>query len=205
MIDPPHIWSVIYIRESNRSHPPTSPNIAPATQKWISWLIRLTYETLLTMRGASQVTLQIHKVLRLPRNSEFKIWARNCWIVSANIRTMKSSRNFALRLSPKMSRNAAPATKSHSPPSPCKYCPCHAKWILCLIHASPVKSHLQCGEQQDSPSNFPRYCARHAKMNLVIDPPDIWNVAYNASLGIFCLRIYSVSFFKLRNSKVSHI
>ena len=40
MIDPPHIWSVIYIRESNRSHPPTSPNIAPATQKWISWLIQ---------------------------------------------------------------------------------------------------------------------------------------------------------------------
>ena len=32
MIDPWHIWTVIYIARSNRSHPPTSPNTAPATQ-----------------------------------------------------------------------------------------------------------------------------------------------------------------------------
>ena len=31
MIDPCHIWSVIYIARSNRSHPPTSPNTAPGT------------------------------------------------------------------------------------------------------------------------------------------------------------------------------
>ena len=52
--------------------------------KWISWLIHVTYGTSFTMRGASKVTLQPHQVLRLPRNSEFKIWARNPWIASAN-------------------------------------------------------------------------------------------------------------------------
>ena len=31
MIDPRHIWNVIYNAQSNRTHPPTSPNIAPAT------------------------------------------------------------------------------------------------------------------------------------------------------------------------------
>ena len=32
MIDRAHIWNVIYNARSNRHHPPTSPNIAPATQ-----------------------------------------------------------------------------------------------------------------------------------------------------------------------------
>ena len=33
MLDPPHIWNVIYNACSNRCHDPTSPNTAPATQK----------------------------------------------------------------------------------------------------------------------------------------------------------------------------
>ena len=32
MIDPHRIWNVIYNARSNRHHPPTSPNTAPATQ-----------------------------------------------------------------------------------------------------------------------------------------------------------------------------
>ena len=32
MIDPHHIWNVIYNARSKRHHPPTSPNTAPATQ-----------------------------------------------------------------------------------------------------------------------------------------------------------------------------
>ena len=35
------------------------------------------------MRAASKVTFRTHQVLRLPRNSEFKISARNPWIASA--------------------------------------------------------------------------------------------------------------------------
>ena len=33
MIDVRHIWNVIYNKRSNRTHPPTSPNTAPAAQK----------------------------------------------------------------------------------------------------------------------------------------------------------------------------
>ena len=32
MIDHAHIWKVIYNARSNKSHPPTSPNTAPATK-----------------------------------------------------------------------------------------------------------------------------------------------------------------------------
>ena len=42
------------------------------------------------------------------------------------------------------------------------------------------KRHLQCAEQQASTSNLTKYCACHAKVNLMIDPHHIWNVIYNA-------------------------
>ena len=35
--------------------------------KWLPWLIRITYETLVTMRGAKEMSLQHHQILRLPR------------------------------------------------------------------------------------------------------------------------------------------
>ena len=38
--------------------------------KWMSSMICVTYETSFPMRGASQVTLQPHQILRLPRNLE---------------------------------------------------------------------------------------------------------------------------------------
>ena len=36
-------------------------------EKWISWLILVTNETLFTMRGATCVIVQTHQILRLPR------------------------------------------------------------------------------------------------------------------------------------------
>ena len=107
--------------------------------KSMSSVIRLTYKTSFPVRGASTVTLPTHQILRLPRNSEVKIWAGNPLIASAGIKTIrghprtsednpkikssirtrrfgdlsrpKKIQNFALRLSPKIARNAAPATK----------------------------------------------------------------------------------------------
>ena len=160
MIDPRQIWNVIYNARSNKSHPPTSPNTAPATkndshdwslshmkcylqcaeqtdyrptspntapatkrdshdwslshmkrylqcaeqhwfpsnitkyctchEKWPSWLILVTYETLFTWRGATLVSVQHHQILRLPRNSEFKMSAENPWIASTNIKTIRT-------------------------------------------------------------------------------------------------------------------
>ena len=41
--------------------------------KWISWLIRVTYETSFTMRGATNVKRQVHEILRLPRKMNLMI------------------------------------------------------------------------------------------------------------------------------------
>ena len=141
MINPRHTWNIIYNARSNKSHPPTSPNTAPATQneshdwsasqmkrhlqcaeqqespcnfskycachaKWFSWLIRITYETSFTMRGATRVSLQLHQILRLPRKMNLMIDPRHIWNVIYNARSKQSH--------PITSPNIASATKSSS-------------------------------------------------------------------------------------------
>ena len=49
--------------------------------KWISWLIRLTYETSFRMRGATRVTLHLHQILRLPRKMNLMIDPPHIWNV----------------------------------------------------------------------------------------------------------------------------
>ena len=162
------------------------------------------------MRGATLVTVQHHQILRLPRNSEFKMSAENPWIASAYIETIRrwsednptiksSSRtrrfgdlvpswrrslywkiqHFALRLSPKIARNAAPATKSDTPTSPeqqrlpcniTKSCGCREKWLSWLIRIryetsfTMLRVILQLHQILRPP------------LNLMIDPHHIWNV-----------------------------
>ena len=69
--------------------------------------------------------------------------------------------HFALRLSPKMSPNAAPATKSDNPTSP-NTAPAtqNASHDWSVLH---MKRHLECAEQAKSTSNLSKYCACHAK------------------------------------------
>ena len=106
MIDPHCICNVIYNARSNRHHPPTSPNTAPATQNE-SWLIRITYETSFTMRGATGITLQPHQILRLPRKMNVMIDRAHIWNVISNARSN--------RYQPATSPNTAPATQNCIP------------------------------------------------------------------------------------------
>ena len=74
--------------------------------KWLSWLIRITYETLVTMRGATEMSLQHHQLLRLPRKVTLIIDPLHTWNVIYNARSnMCHSPN---------SPNTAPATKSNT-------------------------------------------------------------------------------------------
>ena len=195
MIDPRHIWNVIYTARSHRGDPPTSPNTVPATQndshdwsashmrrylqcaeqrlpsnitkycachaKWLSWLIRVTYETLFTMRGATKVTLQHHQILRLQRKMTLMIDPRHIW----NVIYKQSNRG-----DPPTSANIAPATQNRS-----------HDWS-----APHMKRYLQCAEQQRLASNITKYCACHKRMTLMIDPRHIWNVIYNARSNKGC-------------------
>ena len=176
MIDAQNIWNVIYNARSNSQDPPTSPNTAPATQteshdwctshlkrhlrcaeqqstpanltkyrachaKWISWLMHITFETSFTMRGATGINFQPHQILRQPRQRSVMIHLHYIWNVIYNAR---SNRHH-----PPTSPNTAPATPKE----------CHDSSAL------HMKRHLQCAEQQASPSNLTKYCACHAKLH----------------------------------------
>ena len=97
------------------------------------------YETSFTMRGATGITLQPHQILRLSRKMTLMIDVRHTWHVIYNARSNRSH--------PPTSPNTAPATQNDSH----DWCPSH------------MKRHLQCAEQQASPSNLTKYCACHAK------------------------------------------
>ena len=111
------------------------------------------------MRRATGNTLQPHQILRLPRIMNVMIEAHHRWNVIYNARSNRQH--------PPTSPNAAPATHNE----------CH-DWAT-----SQMKRHLQCAEQQATPSNLTKYCACHAKW-----PPKIrqkiaenrWSVISNA-------------------------
>ena len=159
--------------------------------KWISWLIRIAYETSFTLRRATVNTLQPHQILRLPGKMNLMIDPHHIWNV---IYSARSNRHH-----PPTSPNTAPATqnKSHdwstshmkrhlqcaeqqaSTSNLTKYCACHAKWISWLIHITYETSFTMRGAtginlQPHQILRLPR------KMNLMIDPHHIWNVIYNS-------------------------
>ena len=139
MIDPSHIWNVIYNARCSKSQPPTSPNAAPATQneshdwstshmkrhlqraepvkspfqltkyctchaKWISALIRLTYETSFTISGTTSVILQLHQILPLPRKMSLRIDPAHIWNVIYHAWSNSTHPHQIIRLPRKMTR-----------------------------------------------------------------------------------------------------
>ena len=130
MIDPHHMWNVIYIAQSNKRQPPTSPNTAPATQSESHDWSRIAYETSFTMRRSTDITLQLPQILRLPRKMNLMIDPHHIWNVIYNARSNSQH--------PPTSPNTAPATQNES-----------HDWST-----SHMKRHLQCAEQQAAPSNL---------------------------------------------------
>ena len=107
--------------------------------KWLSWLILVTYETSFTMRRATGLILQRHQILHLPRKMTFMSDVRHIWNVIYNVRSNRQH--------PPTSPSTVPATKNDS----------HhwSSWHM--------KRHLQCTEQQATPSNLTKCCACHEK------------------------------------------
>ena len=161
MIDLRHIWNVIYNARSNRHHPPTSPNTAPATQKCTPKSKQnspRTVEASIPMRGRFDHDPNMIRAWTrhlAPARSPRLLFALRRRILYWKLQ------HFALRLSTQISPNTAPATKSDPPTSP-NAAPATKNdahhWL-----SSHMKRHLQCAEQQASPSNLTKYCACHAK------------------------------------------
>ena len=105
-------------------------------EKWLSWSILFTHETLFTMRGVTSVIVQTHQILRLPRKMNLTIDPCHTWKAIYNARSNKCH-------CPN-SPNTAPATKND----------CH-DWS-----SSHMKRYLQCAEQQMASSNITEYILR---------------------------------------------
>ena len=93
------------------------------------------------LRLPRKVTLRQHQILRLPRKMMRIIDCRRIWNVIYNARSHRHR--------PPTSPNTAPATQNDS-----------HDWS-----SSHMERHLQCAEQQASPSNLTKYCACHAKVH----------------------------------------
>ena len=122
-------------------------------EKWISWLILVTHETLFTMRGVTSDIVQTHQILRLPRKMNLMIDPCHTCNAIYNARSNKCP-------CPN-SPNTVPATKNES-----------HDWSL-----SHMKRYLQCAEQQVSLSKLTKYCACHAKWLSKISPKNFSKTA----------------------------
>ena len=175
-----HIWNVISNARSQSSHPPTSPNTAPATKSWRSRFARKIGEVLppierrfdhnpRIIRGYPTISEDIRRYPRIKSSSRTRRFGD---LTRPSLETILYCKiqHVASPLSPKMSRSAAPVTKSHAPATQNQ---CH-QWS-----ASHMKRHFQCAEPVKSPSNLTKYCACHEILKVKICAENRWSASAN--------------------------
>ena len=143
----------------------------------LTYLVLIAYETSFTVRGATGVTIQPHRILRLSRRKThilsiqphqlLRLSRRKTHILSPHRiwKVIYSARSN--RCHHPTSPNTAPATKNDST----------------ALSSSHMKRHFQCAEQQVSLSNLTKYCACHEKWHCKISKKiskNRWNVISNA-------------------------
>ena len=143
------------MRGASKSHPPTSPTTAPATQnechQWSASHMKPHFQYV----EPSTDTLEPHQILRLPRKMNVINDVRHIWNVISN--TWSKVRIAGT------SPNTAPATQNE----------CH-QW-----YASHMKRHFQCVEQVKSPSNITKYCAWNEILKVKICAENPWSASAN--------------------------
>ena len=157
------------------------------TTKRHSWLMSVAYETSFTMRGATGVILQCHEILHLPRKKTVMIDPRHIWNVTYNERSNRNHNPSSPNTAPAtqnechqwsashMKRHFQCAEQVKSPFKLTNYCACHAKWISWLIRVAYETSFRMRGATRVTP-HLHQILRLPRKMNLMIDPPHIWNV-----------------------------
>jgi len=116
---------------------------------------------------ATKSALQLHQILRLPRNCKFKILSKNPLIASghelvishppvrgAYVPSWRGILYGEYRLSPKLSPNAPSASKSDTPTSP-KWCPCCQNQHSNITATSPNIAGATKSDTPTSPNVAP--------------------------------------------------
>ena len=155
MIHPRQIWNVIYNARSNRSHNPTSPNTAPATQNeshdWSASHMKPHLECAEQAKSTSNLTKYcachakcISWLIRVTYETSFRMRGAS----NVNLQPQQ-----ILRLPRKMNVMFDPR-------------------LIC-------KRHFQCAEQAMSTSNLSKYCACHEIFKFKIAAETLWIASAN--------------------------
>ena len=171
MLNPHHIWNLIYSARSNRCLPPTSPNIAPVTQQdshaessshmkpHLQWAKQQLSPSNLTkysftVRGATGFPLQRHQILRLSRRKTHMLNPHHIWNLIHNARS-----------------NSCPSNLT-------KYCACHAERLTCWILITYETSFTVRGATVVplQPHQILRLSRSKTHM---LNPHHIWNFIYS--------------------------
>ena len=194
MIDPRHIWNVIYNARSNSCHPPTSPNIAPAcchandSHAWSSSHMKRRLQCAEQQMPPSNLTKSCACHAKWPP----KIWqkfAENSWNVIYNARPSETVPSMIREWNRSATRRATEVTfrarhiekynisrsgylSKFTNYCYTKHCACHEKWHLSFTKYCPCheKSHLNFTKNRACHKkwhlSFTKYCACHEKWHL---------------------------------------
>ena len=194
MLDPGHIWNVIYNVRSNRCHHPTSPNTAPATQNdshaWSSSHMKRHLQCAEQQVSPSNLTKYcachtewLACLIVVTYETSFTV-RRATGVTIQPHQILRLSRRKTHILSPHRIWNviySARSNRCHHPTSP-NTAP-GTKNDSTALSSSHMKRHFQCAEQQVSLSNLTKYCACHQKWHCKISKKiskNRWNVISNA-------------------------
>ena len=135
MIDPRHIWNAIYTAWSNRTHPPTSPNIAPATKNDVPKSEQKSSET-----DEASFTWRTLRAWSQNDPSRIREWSEHELVIShppvclrLTFRALEMHfvvENSTFRI-PAISQSFTACCACHKKwdSNITKYCTCHEKWF----------------------------------------------------------------------------
>ena len=174
MIDPRHIWNVIYNAQSNRTHPPTSPNTAPATQndshEWCPSHMKRHLQCAEQQVSSTNVTKYcachekwLASLILVTRETSFTMRGTTGITLQPH-QILRLPRKMTLMINVRHTWQVfynARSNRSHPPTSPSAVpATQNDSHHLSSWH---MKRYLQCAEEQASPANLTKYCACHAK------------------------------------------
>ena len=187
MIDVPRIWNVIYNARSNRSHPPTSRNTAPATQNdcddWsashmkrhLQWAEQQESQSIFTKYCTCHAKW-MPSVIRVTYETSFPMRGASKVTLQTH-QLLRLPRKMNLMIDPRHIWNVIHNARSNRVDASnfTKYCACHAKCISWLIRISYETSFRMRGASKVNLEPH-QILPVPRKMNLMIDPRHIWNV-----------------------------
>ena len=164
-----HDWSASHMKRhfqcaEQQASPSNLTKDCACHAKWISWFIRITYETSFTMRGATGITLQSHQRLHLPRKIAIQNLREICWKRLRRHVTWRTIRAWSEHdPSMKLQNWTRPFAEVTFPPSATHFVLNIEKYNMSRAPAIYQDFTKCCACQEKWHSVITKYCTCHAK------------------------------------------